>query len=116
MADEASLQTPQDHAAQPASNQAADRSTIHGTVEDDEHRLKTQQDKERRETAIASATGISVLSAIAAVPVRLMKRDLLFVAELLTSLLDENRLAVVARQHGIKKAKHRNSIEKLLAA
>src|SRR5690348_4084501 len=31
-----------------------------------------------------------------------MKRDLLFVAERLTNLLDENRLAMLARQHGIR--------------
>jgi ParB family transcriptional regulator, chromosome partitioning protein len=47
-----------------------------------------------------------ILAAVtAAVPVRLMKRDLLFVVERLGSLLDENRLTIVARQHGIKKAK-----------
>jgi len=79
--------------------------------------LKAQQEKERREAAIASATGIHVLTAIAAaVPVRLMKRDLLFLAERLASLLDENRVAVIARQHGIKKAKDSDSIEKLFAA
>ena len=62
--------------------------------------------KSGRKPAIANTTGIRILAAItAAVPVRLMKRDLLFVVERLASLLDENRLAVVARQHGIKKAK-----------
>jgi ParB family chromosome partitioning protein len=49
----------------------------------------------------------------AAVPVRLMKRDLLFVAERLASLMDENRLVALARQHGIKKAKDNDSISKL---
>ena len=34
-----------------------------------------------------------------------MKRDLLFVVERLALLLDENRLAIVARRHGIKKVK-----------
>lgn len=44
------------------------------------------------------ATGIRVLSAIGeAVPVRLMKRDLLFVAENLVVLIDEGRLAIPAR-------------------
>jgi ParB family transcriptional regulator, chromosome partitioning protein len=57
------------------------------------------------------------LSAIAeAVPVRLMKRDLLFVAERLASLLDENRLSIVARRYGIKKAKDNDSLGKLFAA
>jgi ParB family chromosome partitioning protein len=43
-----------------------------------------------------------------------MKRDLLFVVERLTTLLDENRLAVLAKQHGIKKTKDTDSTEKLL--
>ena len=74
-------------------------------------------EKERKEAAIASTTGIRTLEAVAAaVPVRLIKRDLLFVVERLASLLDENRLAVVARQHGIKKAKDSESTGKLFAA
>ncbi len=60
---------------------------------------------------------IRVLAAIgAAIPVRLMKRDLLFVVERLAARLDEDRLAIVAKQHGIKKAKDSDSIEKLFAA
>lgn len=73
--------------------------------------------KERREAAIANPTGIRTLAAIAeAVPVRLMKRDLLFVAERLVSLLDENRLSIVVRRYGIKKAKDSDSFGKLFAA
>jgi len=34
-----------------------------------------------------------------AVPVRLMKRDLLFVVERLTTVLDERRLTIILRQH-----------------
>jgi ParB family chromosome partitioning protein len=79
--------------------------------------VKAEQEKRRREEAIAQITGLRVLSAIGeAVPVRLMKRDLLFVAERLANLLDENRLVLVARQHGIKKAKEGDSIGKLLGA
>lgn len=79
--------------------------------------FKAEQEKRRREEAIANATGLRVLSAIGmAVPVRLMKRDLLFVAERLVNLLDENRCAILARQHGIKKAKENDSIGKLFAA
>lgn len=79
--------------------------------------FKAQQEKQRREEAIANTTGVRVLAAItAAVPVRLMKRDLLFVVERLASLLEENRLAAVARQHGIKKAKDSDPIGKLFAA
>jgi ParB family chromosome partitioning protein len=83
----------------------------------DDAKWKAEQEKQRKEAAIANTTGIRILAAItAAVPVRLMKRDLLFVVERMASLLDENRLAVVARQHGIKKAKDSDSIAKLFAA
>jgi ParB family chromosome partitioning protein len=78
---------------------------------------KAEQEKRRKEEAIANATGLRVLAAIgAAVPVRLMKRDLLFVAERLANLLDENRCAILAKQHGIKKAKDNDAIDKLFAA
>jgi len=45
-----------------------------------------------------------------------MKRDLLFVADRLVNLLDENRAAILAWQHGIKKAKENDSTAKLFAA
>lgn len=78
---------------------------------------KAEQDKQRRETAIANTTGIRTLTAIsAAVSVRLMKRDLLFVAERLAALVDESRLELVARQHGIKREKDSESIGKLFGA
>jgi ParB family chromosome partitioning protein len=79
--------------------------------------MKAQQEKQRREAAIANATGIRVLAAIsAAVPVRLMKRDLLFVAERLSALVDESRLEIVARHRGIKREKGSDSIAKLFGA
>jgi ParB family chromosome partitioning protein len=79
--------------------------------------FKAEQEKRRREEAIANATGLRVLSAIsAAVPVRLMKRDLLFVAERMVNLLDENRAEILAKQHGIKKAKENESVGKIFTA
>jgi len=67
--------------------------------------FKAEQDKRRREEAIAQSTGLRVLKATSdAVPVRLMKRDLLFVAERLAAVLDERRLAVILRLHSIGKA------------
>jgi ParB family transcriptional regulator, chromosome partitioning protein len=66
--------------------------------------VKAEQEKRRREEAIAQVTGLRVLSAIAeAVPVRLMKRDLLFVVERLSAVLDERRLAIILRQHSLGK-------------
>src|SRR5271156_7127510 len=50
-----------------------------------DEKQKAEQEKQRIEAALANTTGLRVLAAIgAAVPVRLMKRDLLFVAERLT--------------------------------
>jgi ParB family chromosome partitioning protein len=78
--------------------------------------FKAEQEKRRREEALANATGIRVLqSIVAAVPVRLMKRDLLFIAEQLLPLLDEKRLEMAARNRSIK-AKEGESVAKLLTA
>ena len=67
--------------------------------------FKAEQEKRRREEAIAQTTGLRVLKATSdAVPVRLMKRDLLFVTERLAAVLDERRLAIIFRLHGIGKA------------
>ncbi len=79
--------------------------------------FKAEQEKRRREEAMANVTGLRVLSAIgAAVPVRLMKRDLLFIVEKLTGLMDENRLTMLARQHGIRQNRDDGGMTKTLAA
>ncbi|HUN82723.1 MAG TPA: ParB/RepB/Spo0J family partition protein [Terracidiphilus sp.] len=79
--------------------------------------FKAEQEKRRREEDIAQTTGVRVLKAIGdAVPVRLMKRDLLFLAERLTLMLDERRVALLIRQHGIGKPKDDAAPAKLLAA
>jgi ParB family chromosome partitioning protein len=78
---------------------------------------KAEQEKQRRAEALAQTTGLRVLNAIiAVVPVRLMKRDLLFIVERIAPMLDERRLEIVARNRGIKKAKDNDSIPKLLSA
>ena len=78
--------------------------------------IKAEQEKRRREEALANATGIRVLqSIVAAVPVRLMKRDLLFIAEQLLAAQDEKRLEMAARNRSIK-AKDGESVAKLLTA
>jgi ParB family chromosome partitioning protein len=82
-----------------------------------EPKWNIEEQKRRHEDALAQATGLRTLAAIvAAVPVRLMKRDLLFVVERLATLLDERRLEIVARQRGIKKTKESDSIGKLFTA
>jgi ParB family chromosome partitioning protein len=66
--------------------------------------IKAEQEKRRREEAIAQVTGLRVLSAITeAVSVRLMKRDLLFLVERLSAVLDEHSLAIILRQHNLGK-------------
>ena len=68
-------------------------------------RIKAEQEMQRREEALANVVGLGVPSAIAAaVPVHLTKRDLIFIVEHLLPQLDERRVAVLARNRGIKKA------------
>jgi ParB family chromosome partitioning protein len=82
-----------------------------------DERIKAEQEKQRREEAIANAVGLRVLSAIVdAVPVRLTKRDLVFIIERLLSQLEERRVEVLARNRGIKKAQPSDSIGKLMGA
>jgi len=102
----ANPECPVHHAKKQRSNVAADAG------------VNAEQEKRRREEALAQATGLRVLGAIVeAVPVRLMKRDLLFVVERLAAILDERRLAIILRQYGIGKAKgSADSPAKLLSA
>ena len=75
------------------------------------------QEKQRQEEAIANTTGLRVLSAIAsAVRVRLLKRDLLFIAKRLLSLIDDNRIEAIARQHGIRQKRDDGGVRKTLTA
>jgi ParB family transcriptional regulator, chromosome partitioning protein len=83
----------------------------------DNEKWKAEHEKRRKEQAIANATGVRVLAAVsAAVPVRLMKRDLLFVLEKLIGILDENRIEMLARQHGIRQKRDDGGIAKTLGA
>jgi ParB family chromosome partitioning protein len=82
-----------------------------------DEKWKVEQDKQRKEQAIANTTGLRVLSAVsAAVPVRLLKRDLLFVIEKLISVMDENRVEMLARQRGIRQKRDDGGIGKTLTA
>jgi ParB family chromosome partitioning protein len=81
----------------------------------DDAKWKAEQEKQRKEQAIANTTGLRVLAAVsAAIPVRLMKRDLLFILEKLVSVLDENRVEMLARQHGIRQKRDDGGIGKTL--
>ena len=79
--------------------------------------FKVEREKQRHTEALAQTTGLRVLKAIGeAVPVRLMKRDLLFAVERLTAMLDERKLAILIRRHGVGQPKNTDSPAKLLAA
>jgi ParB family transcriptional regulator, chromosome partitioning protein len=83
----------------------------------DDAKQKAEQDKKRREEAIANTTAIRVLKAIGdAVPVRLMKRNLLFVLTQTFPLLGEWQLQMLARQHGIRKDRETEMLDKLFVA
>jgi ParB family chromosome partitioning protein len=83
----------------------------------DEAKWKAEQERQRRDQAIANTTGLRVLSAIgAAVPVRLLKRDLFFVLEKLIGTLDGPRIETLARQHGIRQKRDEGGIVKSLLA
>jgi len=83
----------------------------------DDGKWEAEQEQRRKAEAIAKTTGIRVLSAVgAAVPVRLLKRDLQFLLNQITPLLDEWRLQTLARQHGIRKDRETNAVGKLFAA
>ena len=83
----------------------------------DEAKWKAEQDKQRREQAIANTTGLRVLAAIgSAVPVRLLMRDLLFILEMLVAVMEENRIETLARQHGIRQKRDDGGLAKTFAA
>ena len=82
-----------------------------------DEKWKAEQEKQRKEQAVANTTGLRVLAAVsAAVPVRLLKRDLLFILEKLVSVMDENRVEMLARQHGIRQKRDDGGIGKALTA
>ncbi|SEG72399.1 chromosome partitioning protein, ParB family [Bryocella elongata] len=87
------------------------------TTSRNDEKWRAEQDKQRKEQAIANTTGLRVLAAVsAAVPIRLLKRDLLFILEKLVSVMDENRLEMLARQHGIRQKRDDGGLAKTFAA
>jgi len=82
-----------------------------------DEKWKAEQDKQRKEQAIANTSGLRVLAAVsAAVPVRLLKRDLLFILEKLVSVMEESRVEMLARQHGIRQKRDDGGVGKTLTA
>jgi ParB family chromosome partitioning protein len=82
-----------------------------------DEKWRAEQEKQRKEQAIANTTGLRVLAAIgSAVPVRLLKRDLLFTLERLVSVMDEPHVEMLARQHGIRQKRDDGGIKKAFVA
>ena len=83
----------------------------------DDEKWKAEQEKQRKEQTIANTTGIRVLTAIGtAVSVRLLKRDLLLVIEWLLIVMNESRVELLARQHGIRQKRDDGGVKKTLTA
>jgi ParB family chromosome partitioning protein len=79
--------------------------------------FKAQQEQRRREEVLAQTIGLRVLKAIGdAVPVRLMRRDLLFLTGKLVAMLDDRRISVLIRQNRIGKPKDGEAPAKVIAA
>jgi len=78
---------------------------------------KAEQEKQRKETAIANTVGLRILTAIgSAVPVRLLKRDLLLIIDKLTASMDDSRVEMLARQHGIRQKRDDGGVKKTFTA
>jgi ParB family transcriptional regulator, chromosome partitioning protein len=79
----------------------------------DDAKWPQEQEKQRQQEAIARATGLRTLEAIGnAVPVRLMKRELLFIATTMANKLDPQRLEVVAKLHHLSPSKDDDPLTK----
>ena len=76
---------------------------------------KAEQEKQRKQEAIARATGLRVLGAIGdAVPVRLLKRELLFIALQMAAKLDLQRMETLAKLHRLPVQKGGETLHKTL--
>lgn len=76
-------------------------------------RQRQEQEKQHQQEAISRTTGLRTLEAIGnAVPVRLMKRELLFIATTIMSKLDQPRLEIVAKLHHLGPSKENDPLTK----
>jgi ParB family chromosome partitioning protein len=76
-------------------------------------KARQEQEKQRHHEAISRAIGLRTLEAIGnAVPVRLMKRELLFIATTMVSKLDLQRLEVIAKLHHLGPSKENDPLTK----
>jgi ParB family chromosome partitioning protein len=78
---------------------------------------KAEQEKQRKQEAVARATGLRVPGAIGeAVPVRLMKRELLFIVPQMAAKLDLPRTEILAKLHQLTAQKGKEPLSKTVVA
>jgi ParB family chromosome partitioning protein len=78
---------------------------------------KAEQENQRKQEAIARATGLRVLQTIGdAVPVRLLKRELLFIALQMAAKLDLPRMEILAKLHQLMAQKGKEPLPKTVVA
>jgi ParB family transcriptional regulator, chromosome partitioning protein len=83
----------------------------------DDAKWKAERERERKQEAVARATGFRTLEAIGnAVPVRPMKRELLYVALMLAAKLDLPRVEIVAKLHHVSGQKEEETLSKTMQA
>jgi ParB family chromosome partitioning protein len=80
-----------------------------------DEKWRAEQEKQRREQAIAHAAGIRTLEAIGqAIPVRLLKRELLYVASMLAATLDFECVKIIMKVHRLTPKKEEDTLLKTL--
>ena len=83
----------------------------------DDGKWRAEQERQRKQEAISRATGLRTLEAIGnAVPVRLMKRELLYLALMLAGKLDLPRTEIVAKLHHLSGTKETEPLSKTVQA
>ena len=86
-------------------------------IKTNDAKWKAEQEKQRKQEAIARATGLRVLGAIGeAVPVRLLKRELLFIALQMAAKLDLPRMEIFAKLHQLTAQKGKEPLPKIVGS
>jgi ParB family transcriptional regulator, chromosome partitioning protein len=86
-------------------------------IKTNDAKWKAEQEKQRKQEAIARATGLRVLGAIGeAVPVRLLKRELLFIALQMAAKLDLPRMEILAKLHQLTTQKGKEPLPKIVVS
>jgi ParB family chromosome partitioning protein len=86
-------------------------------IKTNDAKWKAEQEKQRKQEAIDRVTGLRVLGAIGeAVPVRLLKRELLFIALQMAAKLDLPRMEILAKLHQLTTQKDKEPLPKIVVS